>query len=302
MKRPQGFDRSQPTPTPKPPAPKSKPKVAPASGAVTELNDRRRLRVGEELPSPRAAKRERTRYEREEVRRFTRRTRARRRIVVGAVVVTAALFSTVAVAVFSPAMALESIDVRGTHRLDAAQVSAAVADQLGTPLALVDVTKIEAALRAFPLVQSYSTQAVPPHTLVVTVVERTPVGVVADGSTFAVIDPAGIVVDSVATRPADLPLIDAGEASLGNRAFVSAVEVITALPASLRSRVDVITATTKDDVQFTLSGGSQSVRWGSADRSAYKARVFAALVAAQKQSANIEYDVSSPDAAVVRQR
>jgi cell division protein FtsQ len=109
-----------------------------------------------------------------------------------------------------------------------------------------------------------------------------------------------VVVGLVCGCFGDLPEIQAGDASTTNRAFRSAVAVLLALPAELRTRVTVITASTNDDVEFALSGGTQSVRWGSVDRSEYKARVFAALFATQKKSADVQYDVSSPDAPVVR--
>jgi cell division protein FtsQ len=123
---------------------------------------------------------------------------------------------------------------------------------------------------------------------------------VSDGSQFAVVDPAGIVVESVSERPAGLPLIKAGEASIGNKGFNAAVEVLLALPADLLARVDTIEATTKDDVVFTLAGGLQSVRWGSADKTPLKARVLATLVPTQNQAARLLYDVSAPEAPVVR--
>jgi cell division protein FtsQ len=66
--------------------------------------------------------------------------------------------------------------------------------------------------------------------------------------------------------------------------------------------VETISATTKDDVTFVLTDDIQSVIWGSADRSAFKARVLAALVATQPPTARLEFDVSAPDAPVVRAR
>jgi cell division protein FtsQ len=42
------------------------------------------------------------------------------------------------------------------------------------------------------------------------------------------------------------------------------------------------------------------VRWGSADKSALKARVLATLVATQDPNASLQYDVTAPKAPVVR--
>jgi cell division protein FtsQ len=320
VKRPQGFDQNPRANDGQKPGgtkntePRQRRGADPSSGRVTSPKERgpaatdagepQKRAKAPKAVSPaaqaRAATRDRKRFEREEVKRFTRRSRVRRRLIVVAIAAVVSLFGVVAIAVFSPLMAVDSIEIRGAERIDKEAVLSALDGQRGVPLALIDAAAIERDLAGFALIQSYSTEAKPPHTLVVSIVEREPIGVVADGSTFAVVDPAGVVVDSVRERPNDLPEIQAGEASTGNRAFRSAVAVLLALPVELRSRVSVITASTNDDVEFALSGGTQTVRWGSVDRSEYKSRVFAALFATQKKSADIQYDVSSPDAPVVR--
>ena len=250
----------------------------------------------------RAAKRERRSVEKGEIRRFTRRTRLRRRRVLAAAGITAVFATVVGVAAFSPLLALKEITVVGAERVDAEAVRMALDDQLGTPLAMVNFDEITTELSAFALIRSYTTESLPPHTLVVTIVEREPVGAVDDGTRFAVVDAAGVVIESVTDRPAAVTLIDAGDPDLDNPAFASAVEVLLALEPDLRARVDSVTASTEDDVTLLLSGGAQSVTWGSSARSKFKARVLAALVATQSATARIEYDVSAPDAPVVRAR
>ncbi len=298
MKRPQGFD----APTP-PPATVAKP--APRQNTVTQpVRKPTKPPTAAAAPKPpvRKLKRERKAFERNEVRRFTRRSRSRRRLVVGAILVVAALVTTLGVAIFSPLLQLQTITITGATQVSPTELQDALSDQVGKPLALVDFDQVTRELARFPLIRSYTTQSVPPHQLIVSIVERSPVGLVADGSSFAVVDPAGIVLSSQSDRPAGLPLIDAGEASIGNPAFESAVAVLLALPADLLARVDTITATTKDDVGFVFAGGAQSVRWGSDDRSSLKARVLAGLIANLGATAAFDYDVSAPDAPVVRAR
>lgn len=250
----------------------------------------------------RRAKRERRSYERGEVKRFTRRSRARRRLVL-AVVGTVALFCTlIAIAVFSPLLELQKISIEGTSRVDPVALHDALDDQLGTPLALVNFDEITEKLALFPLIRSYTTESVPPHTLVVTIVERQPIGMVDNGSDYAVVDPAGVVIESASDLVPGIPVIDAGQPTITNPAFASAIEVLLALPAELLGRVGSISATTKDDVTFVMADDIQSVIWGSADRSAFKARVLAALVATESATARLEFDVSAPDAPVVRAR
>ena len=283
MKRPQGFD------PPKPPPIERSAKVTP-------------MRRTEAAAGLRRAKRQRRSYERGEVKRFTRRTRARRRLVL-AVVGTVALFCTlIAVAVFSPLLELREISIEGTSRVDPAALHDALDDQLGTPLALVDFDEITEKLALFPLIRSYTTESVPPHTLVVTIVERQPIGMVENGSDYAVVDPAGVVIESASDLVPGIPVIDAGQPTITNPAFASAIEVLLALPTELLGRVGTISATTKDDVTFVMADDIQSVIWGSADRSAFKARVLAALVATESATSRLEFDVSAPDAPVVRAR
>lgn len=249
----------------------------------------------------RAAARRRRRYEKSEVRRFTRRARNRRRgwLVAGATVVV--LGGLLAVAVYSPLLALREITVDGTAAVSAEEVRGAVDGQLGTPLALVDYDRIRAELDGFPLIRSYVTEVVPPGTLRIHVVERTPLGVVAAGAGYELVDPAGVVLSSAADRPPGLPLLEVGASGIEGVAFGAIVEVLLALPGDLRATVDSASAGSRDDVTLHLVSGQQVV-WGSAERSALKARVLQELLAAQPSSAGGEYDVSAPLSPVVRSR
>ena len=212
-----------------------------------------------------------------------------------------ALVGGVAVVTLSPLMALDTIDVVGTNRLDAVNVSEALDDHLGTPLALLDESAIRDDLAAFPLIRSYSTEVVPPHTLVVRIVERAPVGAIERGAVVDLVDAAGVVVETSAQRPEGIPVIAAASADATSLAFRSVSAVLTALPAGLRAQVDAISASTRDDVTFTMTGVGHRVVWGSAERSEFKARVLEAAIAATSQGSAWEYDVSAPESLVVRE-
>ncbi len=155
-----------------------------------------------------AAARERRRYERQEVRRFTKRSRRRRitwMVVVGSLV---ALVAVVGVGAYSPLMALRDVRVEGAQRIPAADVQTAFDGVLGTPLPLIDSAEVHAALARFPLIETYSTETIPPGTLVVRIVERTPVGVIDTGSGLELVDAAGVVIDRPDEVPEGQPLID----------------------------------------------------------------------------------------------
>jgi cell division protein FtsQ len=234
------------------------------------------------------------------MRRFTRRTRRRRTgalVVIGILGMVAAL---IAVAVFSPILALREIRVDGTTRLDPALVRDAVAGQLGTPLALLDEGRIRSELSQFTTIRSYVTELVPPDTLVIHIVERSPLGVVVSASGFDVVDAAGVVLESSPSRPDDLPLLQTDAEGAEGAAFAAMAEVLVALPGDVLAQVDSISARTRDDVTLTLTGSDQRVVWGSAADSDRKAAVLAALLERFAGAGGGEYDVSAPGSAVFR--
>jgi cell division protein FtsQ len=299
-KRPQRSPRAkQGTPekgTPGPKKPESPGPKSPRSKARDSGPDV----TGEAKAQARKAARARKHYERGEVRRFTRRSRNRRAAwlaVLGAFLV---LICLVAIAVYSPVLALKTVRVDGASRVSASDIKDAVKGQMGTPLALLDFGQIKTDLAKFPLIRSYVTETVPPNTLIIHIVERAPIAVMSEGSGFVVVDPAGVTISHSAERPPALPIIDTGSTDTGSTAFKSAVAVLLALPSSVSSKVDTVTARTNDDVTLVLSGVGQKVLWGSADRSAMKARVLADLISHQDPNSVVEFDVSAPNNAVVR--
>jgi cell division protein FtsQ len=232
------------------------------------------------------------------MRRFTRRSRRRRASWFAAVGVLVLLIGLILTAVYSPLLALRTITVDGTQRLSATTIEKALSPQLGTPLALLDEGAVKRELGGFRLIRSYVTELQPPHTLVVHISERTPVGVIQGADDFQLVDPAGVVVDRSIKRPDAIPLIQLGSAPLHGPGFASMAEVLLALPDSVRAQVDTVAARTHDDVTLTLRGSGQRVVWGSADQSALKAQVLARLIALHGQGGSGTYTVSAPAFAV----
>ncbi|KAB1660110.1 FtsQ-type POTRA domain-containing protein [Pseudoclavibacter chungangensis] len=244
------------------------------------------------------ARRERE-VERDEVRRFTRSSRRRRRLLVGIVASVAALLLFVAVAVFSPIMAVREIRVEGTSRLDATAVGEVLADLDGRPLALVTTNDVATRLAGFVLVQSWSKRAVPPSTLVVDIVERQPIGALERDGQWAVYDAAGVELWRAPEAPADVPTLDLGGGDTSSPAFAAAAQVSLALPADFRVGVASVTARTFDDVTLQLRDGT-SVVWGSGEDSARKVEVLLALMSGAPAGGVSQYDVSSPESPVTR--
>lgn len=312
MKRPEGFDpaakrvatppparkkpvRTQPAPTQKKPAP------VPIHSPATREKKPRVIRADREARMElRRAARERRRYERGEVRRFTRRSRNRRIGWITAAGVVVLLVAMLLVAVYSPLLSLRTITVEGASRVDPAAVQEAVADQVGKPLALVDFDEITRELGAFPLIRSYVTETVPPDGLVIRIDEREPVAVRESGSTWQLIDPAGVVIDSLDALPDDVPILKVTSRDPDSPAFKAAVAVLLALSDDMLAKVHSITATTNDDVSFELSSG-QNVIWGNAERSELKTIALTAIMKKQKQikQTDVDYNLSSPTTPLV---
>ncbi|WP_344091612.1 FtsQ-type POTRA domain-containing protein [Microbacterium deminutum] len=258
----------------------------------------------EEDPSPvglravwRAA-RARRKALRAEVRRFTVRQRRRRAAWLGGAASVVVLVLATLGAAYSPLFAVESIRVVGASQVDAGTVEDALGSQVGTPLPLVDESAVKAALVAFPLVESYSLEARPPHELVVRIVERTPVGLIKTAAGYTLVDAAGVVLS---TTPAPVPGMPLLTITGGTRspAFEAAGQVMRSLPSAIRTQVTAVAASTPDDVTLTLGGTNTKVVWGSAEDSALKAIVLQSTMAARPPAGVSVYDVSSPRAVVV---
>lgn len=296
------------TASPAPPAPQATRAGTSAQKAPRSPRGRAPFRLNRSEPSPdvaatrqlRRAARARRRAERAELRRFTRRARTRKYTLLSIAGLVAVLLGLIAVAVFSPILALRTVIVDGTNRIDPAEIRAAVETQEGTPLALLNFDTINTELSVFPLIRSYVTEIVPPDTLLVHIVEREPIGSVTIDGVFTLVDPAGITIQESAERIPGVPLIDIGGADASSPAFVAVTEVLLSLPSDLRARVESVSATTKDDVSLVLSGVGQRVVWGSASDSARKAALLEALISQRDPGEAGEFDVSAPSNGIFR--
>ncbi|MCW4459407.1 FtsQ-type POTRA domain-containing protein [Microbacterium sp. MPKO10] len=251
--------------------------------------------------SLRHAVRARRKVERSEVRRFTARQRRRRRntwIALGAVALVAVA---AVVTAYSPVMAVRTITVEGARLVNSDGIVEDLQSQVGTPLPLVDQRAIKASLVKYPLIQSYTVEAVPPSTLVVRLVEREPLGLIDSGSGFSLVDAAGVTLRTSESRIEGFPIIDT-DADPESTGFAAAVSVLRALPDDVRAAVDTVTASTRDDVTLVFADSGAQVRWGSAEDSDEKARVLSALMASYPPDSVSLYDVSSAENAVVKPR
>lgn len=248
------------------------------------------------LPSLRQARRARKQLERDEVRRFTRRARTRRKVLWSITGLTAFVVAFVAIGVFTPLFSVREVAVTGVERADKDAIESTLKQLEGQPLAQVTDADVGALLDQFVLVQSYSVRTEPPSTLVVDVVERVPVGAIAGDDGAVIVDAVGTELWRADQLPGDIPAIRV--TSVDAPGFQVAAQASIALDHEFRKQVAEISANTLDSVTLTLRDGTLVV-WGSADDSDRKAQVLEALVAASGgQSAY--FDVSSPENPVTR--
>ncbi|MBE7188188.1 cell division protein FtsQ/DivIB, partial [Jatrophihabitans endophyticus] len=120
---------------------------------------------------------------------FGQRLLGRRRLlaVLAAGALVLVVFATWLVA-FSSAFGVRSVEVRGEHSLTTGEIEARARIVSGTPLVRVDTAAITARVESLPEVQRAEVSTSFPSTVTITVVERTPVGYVADHGTFRLLD------------------------------------------------------------------------------------------------------------------
>ncbi len=261
---------------------------------------RQRDETAEARHALREARKARKAFERNEVRRFTARVRRRRLTVTAVVASFIAVIAFVIAGVYSPVMRITTISVDGTTRVDPLAISSQLADQIGQPLPLVNVGRIEEVLRRQTLVESYSIESRPPNSLIIHVVERQPVAFIPVGTAFELKDAAGVTIETAPELGEGYPVLHVPNDEPKGTAFDAAIAVIRSLPADLRERLSDVSATTADDVTFVLGDTNQRVFWGSSEDAAIKVRSLTGLMANWPPGTANEYDVSSSDNVVVR--
>jgi cell division protein FtsQ len=193
-------------------------------------------------------------------------------------------------------LVVRSVAVTGTHLVPVATVLAAADLQPGTPMVRVDTAEIVARVDAIRDVQSAQVVKSWPDRIVIEIRERdSAVAVSAQGGGFDLVDPHGVVVRWVASRPARFPLFQTSQPATslrGDQSVALAATVLGELPQDMRSSVESVTVP-NGQVTLTLADG-ETVVWGGADRSAAKVQVLAILMRTHARY----YDVSAPGVAM----
>ncbi|GER24375.1 hypothetical protein NCCP1664_28700 [Zafaria cholistanensis] len=228
--------------------------------------------------------------------------RLRRRVLLWTGGVLAGIAAMLLVLMYSPLLAIRSIDVEGNRLASDGAVAEALEPLVGVPLPQVGPGRVLQLLSGLAPVADVVVQAKAPHTLQVSVVEHAPVAVLKDGRKLSLVGEDGRKLAPLAKRSdAQLPVISASAATADPAVFRTLTRVLAGLPAPVLARLEHAGAKTIDSVELTLSNG-KTVVWGNEERGAQKARVLQALLKVKDDpSSPVEvYDVSSPDQPVTR--
>lgn len=252
-------------------------------------------------------------------RRFAQRARRRRLLSLRPMLIGLGVLALVALAgwlVFrSSLLAVHTVSVRGASRLTPSAITTAAEVPVGKPLALLDTAGVRRRVEAMPAVRSAEVERVWPQAVRITVVERTPVAVVKrPGKPLALVDGTGVLFADVSAAPPDMAILALAHPGPSDSATKAALEVVAALPASLRPTVTSISAPTPAAVTLSLAQGI-TVVWGDESNSARKAQALTALLKVQAHPPVVLdrhgkplppppkatwYDISSPEVATVR--
>lgn len=189
---------------------------------------------------------------------------------------------------FSSLLAVADVEVHGADMVPEERIRAAARVAEGRPLARIDLDAARNRVAILAPIRDVDVTRRWPDTLVITVVERTPVAVVEIGGRFRALDAEGVVFREFPRAPDDLPLV-LPTAGASADALREAAAVVSSLPEEVAILVRHVEVRTVDQISLALRDG-RSVVWGSSDDSANKARVLAALLS---QDASV-YDVSVP--------
>jgi cell division protein FtsQ len=221
------------------------------------------------------------------------RRRLRRLIAAASIVATVLVAAAV---VWSPVLAVHTIDVRGAGAEHDAVLRAAGV-HAGDPMLFLHAGAAAAAIRRLPDVAAATVERDFPTRVTIKVTLRTPVAwaPLAPGQ-FAVIDIHGRVMAVDPSMPIGLPVLTGLKVpGVGGHVAAPVAEAAAALGPDLRSRVTAILSTPTGLVAV-IYGGPQ-VRFGDATHLADKAEAADAVLRALVHPASY-IDVSVPSAPV----
>ena len=192
-------------------------------------------------------------------------------------------------------LGVRDVRVVGTEVLTPLQVEQAAAVPMKEPLARVDLDAVRARVQGLSAVDRAIVSRSWPATVVVQVVERTPVAAVPAGKQFTLIDGEGVPYRTVSKRPAGLPLARLAAPGPGDVNTHAALTVLASLTTELREQLVAISVEAPARIKLVLRM-DRTVVWGDDTASGTKAQVATALLKRKGDT----IDVSAPDVVTIR--
>lgn len=195
---------------------------------------------------------------------------------------------------FSSLFALDSrrVEVEGTQPgvISEEEVRAAVAPFEGIPLSRLSLGAIESQIAQLRPVSSVQVKRHWPTGLDIALSVRVPAMIEGSEGAYRLVDAEGVSFAPADPLPEGVPYVVLPDEEGARRAAAEDVRAVwEACPDSVKARIGWISADGAT-VSFTLDTGA-TVKWGTAQDSALKARVVEVLIAQREASV---YDVSAP--------
>ncbi len=208
-----------------------------------------------------------------------------------------ALASLVLATLFTPLLAIEQIKVAGNERVQASKVMGALEELVGKPLTTISQDQVARMLADFTLIETFTLQAEPPHTLTIKIRERQPVVILVRGGKNYLYDAAGIRISN-AEKGDSYPYMRLASDPTEDPKFATAMEVLLSLPVATYGEVFSIEVSEQLTTRLVLKKTDIKVIWGNTDQALLKAEVLNSLIATGLDD-SVTVDVSSPNAPVV---
>lgn len=183
----------------------------------------------------------------------------------------------------------QEVTISGNSRLTVEQIAAAASIPIGNSLMSINTGTVTSQIVALPEIKSATVERGWPHSILITITERTPIAVAATAEGYNLIDSDGMNAGVVAAPPPGLLIISAQPDS---PAMTSAIQALAAIPANWK--LIGLRAVTQDSVIATLEGGVV-ITFGSGERASDKVDVAQALM----EKGYTLINVSAPDAPTV---
>lgn len=205
----------------------------------------------------------------------------------------------VIVAVFSPLLAIQKVEIVGNSKVSSKDLAKDLAFLKGLPLPQVSNDAIVAKLSKYQLIDSVSAVSMPPSTLRVVIVERKALAKVSINGIDYLYDAVGVQLGRAQSSDKLPTILSAGDPK-SSESFKQSIAVLLSVPVKLLPKIAGIQALSKDNVTLFLRSWNQKVLWGDDSNRALKAKVLMALLEHYDGKYGLTFDVSSPNNPTVR--